>query len=55
MDEMDQTLASVTEPRSEEEMAALDEAVDTEVKTEFATEDGKTEGGDDVDSENKKD
>jgi large subunit ribosomal protein L25 len=44
LDEPEQTLVSVTEPRTEEEMAALDEAVDGEVKTEFETEDGVKEG-----------
>jgi large subunit ribosomal protein L25 len=36
----EQTIVSVTEPRSEEEMAALDEAPVAEVETEFETEDG---------------
>lgn len=40
MDEMDQTLISVAEPRSEEEMAALDEVPEAEVATEFETKDG---------------
>jgi large subunit ribosomal protein L25 len=44
IDEPDQTLVSIAEPRSEEEMAALDEVVEAEVTTEFETEDGKTDG-----------
>jgi large subunit ribosomal protein L25 len=40
LDEPDQTLVSVAEPRSEEEMAALDETPTTDVETEFETDDG---------------
>lgn len=40
IDEPEQTLISVAEPRSEEEMAALDEAPVAEVETEFGTDSG---------------
>lgn len=46
--EAEQVLASVTEPISEEELAALDEVPEAVVQTEFETEDGtvKAEGED---------
>ncbi|HSI20149.1 MAG TPA: 50S ribosomal protein L25 [Verrucomicrobiae bacterium] len=43
LDEPEQTVVSVTEPRSEEEMAALDEVDAGEVTTEFGTEEGVKE------------
>jgi large subunit ribosomal protein L25 len=39
----DTVLASVTEPRSEEEMEALDAEIDTTITTEFETKDAKEE------------
>lgn len=54
LDEPEQTLVSVAEPRSEEELAALDEAVEGEVTTEFETEDGVKEGESEEGSEGEK-
>lgn len=51
LDEPDQTLVSVAEPRSEEEMAALDEAPVEEVTTEFGTEDGAVKEGEAAEGE----